>query len=80
MKTILNTTTLLLTATPLWAQCSLCKLAVEQDASLGSAFNKAIVLMMVPALAVFAGVFLLALRSAPGSRSRNDSGKNEQVR
>jgi hypothetical protein len=53
---------------PAWAQCSLCKLAVEQDPSLGTAFNKAILLMMIPALAVFAGVFLFAARSAPGRK------------
>src|SRR3982750_3214962 len=58
---------LLFAGLPAGAQCSLCKLAVEQDASLGTAFNKAILLLMVPALAVFAGVFLLAARSAPGS-------------
>ena len=52
-----------ISSVPVWAQCSLCKLAVEQDPSLGTAFNKAILLMMVPALAVFAGVFLLAVRS-----------------
>jgi hypothetical protein len=52
-----------LAALPAWSQCSLCKLAVEQDASLGTAFNKAIILMMVPALAVFAGVFIVAARS-----------------
>lgn len=68
MKGFLMGTALLICGTPVWAQCSLCKLAVEQDASLGTAFNKAILLMMVPALAVFAGVFLLAVRSAPGSR------------
>ena len=56
--------TLILISAPAWAQCSLCKLAVEQDPSLGTAFNKAILLMMIPALAVFAGVFLFAARSA----------------
>ena len=60
--------TLFLFTAPAWAQCSLCKLAVEQDPSLGTAFNKAILLMMIPALAVFAGVFLLAVRSAPGRK------------
>jgi len=55
-------------ASPAWAQCSLCKLAVEHDASLGTAFNKAILLMMIPALAVFAGVFILAIRSKTNSR------------
>ncbi len=69
-------------ALPVWAQCSLCKLAVEQDPSLGRAFNKAIVLMMVPALAVFAGVFILAIRSAPGSRREggNERSTNSKVR
>jgi hypothetical protein len=77
--TKLRTTIALLFGTlPAWAQCSLCKLAVEQDPSLGKAFNKAIILMMVPALAVFAGVFLLAIRSAPGSpRGRNDDKRRE---
>jgi len=60
--------TLFFVSAPAWAQCSLCKLAVEQDPSLGTAFNKAILLMMIPALAVFAGVFLLAARSAPGRK------------
>ena len=50
---------------PAAAQCSLCRLSVAQDASLGTAFNKAILLMLVPALAIFAGVFLLAVRSSP---------------
>jgi hypothetical protein len=62
-------------ALPAFAQCSLCRLAVEQDASLGSSFNKAIILMMVPALAIFAGVFVMAVRSKPnrhqGSQRRD---------
>jgi hypothetical protein len=70
------TIALLLATLPAWAQCSLCRLAVEQDPSLGKAFNKAIILMMVPALAVFAGVFLLAIRSAPGSRNRKQQSEN----
>jgi hypothetical protein len=60
--------TLLFIGAPAWAQCSLCKLAVEQDPSLGTAFNKAILLMMIPALAVFTGVFLLAARSTPDKK------------
>jgi hypothetical protein len=59
---------LLFVSAPAWAQCSLCKLAVEQDPSLGTAFNKAIFLLMIPALAVFAGVFIAAARSAPDRR------------
>ncbi len=66
MKRALATALLLSLAaqSQVWAQCSLCRLAVEQDASLGSAFNKGIVLMMIPALAVFAGVFLLLRKTA----------------
>ena len=78
MRPALIATALLLAAIPAWAQCSLCRLAVEQDPSLGTAFNKAIILMMVPALAVFAGVFLLAVRSAPNSRRHdtNETGRD----
>jgi hypothetical protein len=68
MKLPVRIAALFLASLPAAAQCSLCRLAVEQDLSLGTAFNKAIVLLMVPALAVFAGVFLLAIRSAPESR------------
>jgi hypothetical protein len=67
---------LFFTALPALAQCSLCRLAVEQDASLGSAFNKAIVLMMVPALAIFAGVFILAVRSRPNRRHGADEDRD----
>ena len=59
-----------LTAMQAFGQCSLCRFAVAQDASLGTAFNKAIIVLMIPALGVFAGVFLLAVRS-----SRNKNGK-----
>jgi hypothetical protein len=68
---------LAIAASPAWAQCSLCKLAVEQDPSLGTAFNKAILLLMFPALGVFAGVFLLAIRSSPDSQRKNDEDKSE---
>ncbi len=61
----------------MWAQCSLCKLAVEQDPSLGTAFNKAILLLMFPALGVFAGVFLLAIRSSPDSQRKVNEEENE---
>jgi hypothetical protein len=70
MKPLLLAMATLLASLPARAQCSLCKLAVEQDPSLGTAFNKAILLMMVPALGVFAGVFFFAIRSAPGSRRK----------
>ncbi|MCU1328506.1 MAG: hypothetical protein JWN34_3876 [Bryobacterales bacterium] len=44
----------------------MCKLAVAQDASLGKSFNKAILILLVPSLVVFGGVFLLAIRSQKG--------------
>jgi hypothetical protein len=68
--------TLFFVSAPAWAQCSLCKLAVEQDPSLGTAFNKAILLMMIPALAVFAGVFLFAARSASDKKRDKHQGKS----
>ncbi len=68
MKAVRMAFGLLLASVPAWAQCSLCKLAVEQDESLGTAFNKAILLMMISALGVFAGIFFLAKRSRPKDR------------
>jgi hypothetical protein len=64
---------LFLATLPAWAQCSLCRLAVEQDPSLGKAFNKGIILMMIPALAVFTGVFVAAIRSTEGKKKNSES-------
>jgi hypothetical protein len=77
LRFAIRVASLAIAASPAWAQCSLCKLAVEQDPSLGTAFNKAILLLMFPALGVFAGVFLLAIRSSPDSRRKSDEDKSE---
>jgi hypothetical protein len=79
MKRALLALAVVVSAVPAGAQCSLCKLAVEQDASLGTAFNKAIILMMIPALAVFAGVFILAIRSAPDSPQEDTKSNKESA-
>lgn len=77
MRFVARVALLAIAASPAWAQCSLCKLAVEQDPSLGTAFNKAILLLMFPALGVFAGVFLLAIRSTPDSQRRRDEDESD---
>lgn len=79
MRSVTRISLLAVAASPAWAQCSLCKLAVEQDPSLGTAFNKAILLLMFPALGVFAGVFLLAIRSSPDSRRKSDEDQSEST-
>jgi len=50
-------------AVPVWAQCSMCRKALEvQSASAGDAFNRAILILLLPALALFSGAFLLFVR------------------
>jgi hypothetical protein len=63
MKRAISLIILLLIASPAWARCPLCVTALDRDPFLGAAFKKAIFLLMIPALALFAGIFLLALRS-----------------
>ena len=50
-------------AVPSWAQCSMCRAAAaSQGAGATHALNAAIVVLLVPAVALFTGVFLLAFR------------------
>jgi hypothetical protein len=69
MKRIQLLIALMLTAaaSPAWAQCSLCQVPVDQNQSLGLAFNKGIFLMVVPAMVIFAGIFFFAIRRASKS-------------
>jgi len=51
-----------------WAQCSMCQTAAAaQSASAGKALNTAILILFVPAVAMFCGIFAV-LRAG----SRND--------
>lgn len=55
--------TLLASASCLLAQCPMCRTAVQQDAAAAHALNRAILLLLVPAVGLFCGIFLLAFRS-----------------
>jgi hypothetical protein len=68
-------------ASPAWAQCSLCQVPVDQNQALGLAFNKGIFLMVVPAMAIFAGIFFFAIRrtSKPSYRSHPDSLRESSI-
>ena len=61
---------------PALAQCSMCRTAAaSQGAGAASALNTAIVILLIPALALFCGVFLLALgrqRPEGGGESARD--------
>ena len=44
------------------AQCAMCRTATSQSAPLAAGINKGILLLMLPAAALFLGVFAMALR------------------
>jgi hypothetical protein len=56
-----------------WAQCAMCRTAAAQqgDAAAG-AMNSAILILLVPAVAMFCGVFAMAIRA--GSRNAGTDG------
>ncbi len=47
-----------------FAQCSMCRTAAAAQAQAAGTINTAIVILLVPALVLFSGVFLLVFRSA----------------
>jgi hypothetical protein len=50
-------------AAPAWAQCSMCRTAAAAQGAGGvGALNAAIVVLFVPAVVLFCGVFAFALR------------------
>ena len=63
-----------LAAAPAWAQCSMCRTAASaQGEHAMRAMNAAILVLLVPAVALFCGVYVLAIRGD----GRPDSGKGE---
>jgi hypothetical protein len=61
----------------LLAQCSMCRTAITQNSQAAKTFNLAIVILLMPALFLFTGVFLWSMRrrnsrdnGVPGSRPR----------
>ncbi|MCC6858943.1 MAG: hypothetical protein IT158_10285 [Bryobacterales bacterium] len=50
---------------PAYAQCSMCRnAAAAQGQGAADSFNSAILILLVPAVALFSGVFLFTWRSA----------------
>ena len=56
---------LLVAAAPAWSQCILCRqAAAAQPPEAAEALNRAILLLLVPAVGMFCTVYAVALRSA----------------
>ncbi len=65
---------------PCLAQCSMCRTAAaSQGAGAAGALNAAIVILLVPALALFCGIFLLAV-GRQGPEGRGESPRNLEDR
>ena len=47
-------------------QCVMCRTAAAAQAQTARTINTAILILLVPAMALFGGVFMLVFRSAPG--------------
>jgi len=54
---------LLTPAVQLMAQCPMCRTAAARDPAAARALNLGILLLFIPAVALFSGVFLLAFHS-----------------
>jgi hypothetical protein len=62
---------------PLFGQCAMCRTAAAaQGAHAAHSFNKAILILLLPALMLFSGIFVLAFRfhSAEKSGRSGDRG------
>ncbi len=54
------------------AQCSMCRTATAQNAHAAKTINAAILILLLPALALFSSVFLLAFRRSGADESEDD--------
>jgi hypothetical protein len=58
-----------------WGQCSMCRTAAAaQGASAGKTLDHAVLILLVPAVTLFAGVFLTAFRIGSGQNEPRDRG------
>jgi hypothetical protein len=65
---------LLISDVPAWAQCSMCRTALEgQGPNAAGVVNMAIVILLFPAVALFSGVFLVAFRNGDPADSEAES-------
>jgi len=65
---------LLLSEPRMLAQCAMCRTALAAQGAHARTLNAAILILLLPALALFSAVFLLAFRcpEAPSSDNRSD--------
>ena len=58
-----------LMAPALWAQCSMCRTAASaQGAAAGKALDSGVLILLLPAMVLFCGVFLTAWRGGRDER------------
>ena len=77
MKRIfLSAWTLMAAAAPAAAQCAMCRTALSHKA--GDTFNRAIVILLVPAVAMFGTIFLAVCRYAGSPRQEDPDEKPEE--
>ena len=63
----------LLAGSRLFAQCVMCRTAASaQGAHAAATLNRAILILLLPALALFSGVFLLAFRGAKSQAAEDE--------
>jgi hypothetical protein len=68
-RTFLSAWALIAAAAPAAAQCAMCRTALSHKA--GDTFNRAIIILLVPAVAMFGTICLAVVRYA-GSRAEED--------
>jgi hypothetical protein len=65
----------LLMAAAAWGQCSMCRTAAAaQGAAAGKTLDHAVLILLVPAVTLFAGVFLAAFRIGSSHDEPRDRG------
>ena len=67
---------LLAAAAPAAAQCAMCRTALSHKN--GDTFNRAILILLVPALVMFGTIFLAVVRFAGNSRQEDPDPKPEE--
>jgi hypothetical protein len=64
VKTLVRATVLVVAQSSLFAQCSMCRAAAAaQGPEAAKALNEAILILLLPAVALFCGAFILAVRA-----------------
>lgn len=75
-RTLVRAWLMMATAAPAAAQCAMCRTALSHKA--GDTFNRAIVILLVPAVAMFGTIFLAVCRYAGSSREEESGEEPEE--